>query len=264
MYQIGEFSKITKLTVKALRYYDEEKLLQPTSRGDNDYRLYNDSDFEKARLIIFLKSLEFSITEIKDVLNNYQSEADLQYFLQEKKVLILQKVKEQKALVKKIDHYFSPENIQEVRKMNYKMEVKEVEALTVVSIRYKGSYSDVGEHIGKLYKAAKSQVAGDVFNCYYDNEYKEIADIELCLPIKGNVVSSEVTVKKMPPIKALCTTHVGDYSTLNLAYKAVMDYAAKEGLVCTLPSREIYHKGPGMVLKGNPDKYETEIMIPIQ
>lgn len=52
MYQIGEFSKITKLTVKALRYYDEEKLLQPTSRGDNDYRLYNDSDFEKARLII--------------------------------------------------------------------------------------------------------------------------------------------------------------------------------------------------------------------
>ena len=264
MYQIGEFSKITKLTVKALRYYDEEKLLQPTSRGENDYRLYNDSDFERARQIIFLKSLEFSITEIKDVLNNCQNEEDLQYYLQEKKILILQKMKEQKALVKKIDLYFSPNNTQEVRKMNYKMEVKEVEALNVVSVRYKGSYSDVGEHIGKLYKAAKSQVAGDVFNCYYDGEYKEVADIELCLPVKGTVTGKDVTVKKLPKIKALCTVHIGDYSSLNLAYKALMDYAAKEGLVCTLPSREIYRKGPGMVLKGNPDKYETEIMIPIQ
>lgn len=42
MYKIGEFSKITALSVKTLRYYDEEKILIPSFRNnENGYRYYN-------------------------------------------------------------------------------------------------------------------------------------------------------------------------------------------------------------------------------
>ena len=42
MYKIGEFSKITNLTIKALHYYDEIDLLKPHRILENGYRMYND------------------------------------------------------------------------------------------------------------------------------------------------------------------------------------------------------------------------------
>lgn len=65
MYRIGQFSKISGLTVKALRYYDQENILQPTFRNeDNQYRYYNEEDLKKSQLIKSLRSLDFSIMEI--------------------------------------------------------------------------------------------------------------------------------------------------------------------------------------------------------
>lgn len=263
MYKIGEFSKITNLSVKALRYYDEQKILQPSYRADNGYRLYDGNDFERAQLIEFLRSLNFSIAEIKDILSNCGSKEDLYYYLLEKKSLIEQHIENEKALIKKIDQHLLPKN-KEVSGMDYKIEIKEFEAINVASIRFKGAYSDVGKHIKIIYKAVKDKANGAPFSCYFDDDFKEIADIELCVPIKGIVTSPEVASKKLLGIKALCTTHTGSYETINFAYKALLDYAKEKGIECKLPSREIYHKGPGMIFKGNPDNYITEIAIPIE
>jgi effector-binding domain-containing protein len=49
-----------------------------------------------------------------------------------------------------------------------------------------------------------------------------------------------------------------------MGFKALMDYAANNGLECLLPSQEIYHKGPGRIFKGNPNNYITEIALPIK
>lgn len=264
MYRIGEFSKITNLTVKALRYYDEQNILQPSCRAENDYRLYDDKDFAKAQLIAFLRNLDFSISEIKDVLAGYEEAEDLQYFLLEKKAFITERIRKEKALMKEIDKYLTPKKTKEENNMSYEVAIKDLEPANVVSVRFKGAYADVGKHIGTLFKAAKNQVNGAPFNCYYDDEYKEVADIELCVPVSGKVVSKEVTCKQLPGIKALCTTHVGSYETINLAYKALMDYAKEHDIELAIPSREIYHKGPGMIFKGNPEKYVTEIAIPIK
>ena len=65
MDRISQFSKISGLTVKALRYYDQENILQPTFRNeDNQYRYYNEEDLKKSQLIKSLRSLDFSIMEI--------------------------------------------------------------------------------------------------------------------------------------------------------------------------------------------------------
>ena len=65
MYRISQFSKISGLTVKALRYSDQENILQPTFRNeDNQYRYYNEEDLKKSQLIKSLRSLDFSIMEI--------------------------------------------------------------------------------------------------------------------------------------------------------------------------------------------------------
>lgn len=103
MYKIGDFSKITNLSVKALRYYDEENILKPSYRNEeNSYRFYDDINFKKAELIVLLRKLDFSISEIKDVMNIYEEENDLSYILEQKKDMIKKKILEEKSLIKKL------------------------------------------------------------------------------------------------------------------------------------------------------------------
>lgn len=265
MYKIGEFSKITNLTTKALRYYDEQEILKPSFRSESEYRLYSESDFEKAQLIIQLKKLNFSIAEMKEVLRNCDSNEDIQYYFEEKKNFIEKRIQEEKALIKKIEEHLLPKN-KEVTQMTYKIEVKTVQPIAVASMRFQGKYSDVGHYIGKIYKVVKDKANGAPFNCYYDEEFKEDADIELCVPTKGILHSSnsDIICKQLPQIKGIATIHTGSYETLNQAYKALLDYAFEHQLKCKIPSREIYQKGPGAIFKGNPDKYVTEIIIPIE
>lgn len=48
------------------------------------------------------------------------------------------------------------------------------------------------------------------------------------------------------------------------AYAAIDSYAAENGVQLQPPFREVFIKGPGMVMKGSPDKYITEIIFPIK
>lgn len=264
MYKIGEFSKITNLTVKTLRYYDSENILKPSYRNKiNDYRYYDQDDFEKAKLISLLRNLDFSIMEMKDLLQNYESSSDLSYFLKEKRDMIELKIRKERSLIERIDRFVKL-NPMEVKNMDYKIEVKSIEPMLVASIRYKGRYDDIGIYYEKLYKVLKENANGDPINCYYDDEYKENADIEVCVPIEKYAEYNGIEVKTLPRIKAVCTTHIGAYENLNLAYKALIDYVKINNLECLTPSMEIYKRGPGMIFKGNPNKYETEIIIPIK
>lgn len=265
MYKISEFSKITSLTVKALRYYDEEGMLKPSIRLDNHYRVYSQEDYERAKVIQLLRSLDFSIQEIKDVLASYQKEEDLSYYLEEKKELLRKQIEIKKSRIKQLDQLIASKKInEETNNLNYAFQIKEIQAQKIISIRYKGSYQEVSKYIPILYKEAKKNASGAPFHLYYDEEYKEVADCEVCLPIKNRITSSKVAYKELPKIKALCTTHIGSYETLSSAYKAILDEAKDKGFELLLPSREVYVKGPGMILKGNPQKYVTYIMIPIK
>ena len=73
-YRIGEFSKMVGLPMSTLRYYDDIGILKP-SRIDRftGYRLYNDSDYDKAMWIKELLSLSFTLEEVlmyKDNINS--------------------------------------------------------------------------------------------------------------------------------------------------------------------------------------------------
>ena len=108
MYKIGEFSKITNLTAKALHYYDEIGILTPSSILDNGYRLYDEDDYKTAMRIKLLKELGFSINEIKDVLSNIVSDDDLQDYLIEKKLKIERQIRNEKRILNMIDIYLKP------------------------------------------------------------------------------------------------------------------------------------------------------------
>lgn len=67
---VGEVAKKMGLTVRALQYYDKEGLFSPSCISEGGRRLYSDKDIIKLHQILTLKSLGFSINEIK---NNFTS-----------------------------------------------------------------------------------------------------------------------------------------------------------------------------------------------
>ena len=70
MYKIGDFSKMSKTTIKALRYYEKEGLLKPAFIDqDTSYRYYESSQLVDISKIISLRQIGLSIKDIKKVLD---------------------------------------------------------------------------------------------------------------------------------------------------------------------------------------------------
>ena len=141
---------------------------------------------------------------------------------------------------------------------------KETGGLLVAGIRIKGRYSDCGKVFGTLGKRIGRHISGKAMCLYYDGEYREEdADFEPCFPVSKAIDEEGIEVHEIPPARCLSLIHEGPYEELGRSYAKLFDAARQHGMTVELPSREIYVKGPGMVFKGNPENYVTEIQLPV-
>lgn len=70
MYKIGDFSRLSKTTIKTLRYYEKEKLLIPAFIDPNTgYRYYETKQLVELSKIISLRQVGLSIKDIRAILN---------------------------------------------------------------------------------------------------------------------------------------------------------------------------------------------------
>lgn len=149
--------------------------------------------------------------------------------------------------------------------MNYQIEIRDIEPIRVAFIKYKGIATEANKVFPNVFKSIQGKANGAPFFCYYImNQETEIGELDLCVPTAVTPNGNGITVKDMPRIKAVCVTHVGPYKTMAHAYEAIKSYAQENNLILQPPFREVYIKGPGMFLKGNPNKYITEILFPIK
>jgi effector-binding domain-containing protein len=108
-------------------------------------------------------------------------------------------------------------------------------------------------------------ISGNAFNLYYDSEFKEEdADIETCLPVRKGKDVDGISIRELPGGHCVSLIHKGPYETLGRSYEKIMAYIKEKGYQPKLPSREVYLKGPGMIFRGNPENYLTEIQILIE
>lgn len=67
---VKEMSKITRVSVRTLHYYDEIGILPPAVTTDAGYRLYDDTNLERLQQILLFRELEFSLRDIKKILDS--------------------------------------------------------------------------------------------------------------------------------------------------------------------------------------------------
>ena len=70
MMTVHEVSKISGVSIRALHHYDHIGLLQATKVTEAGYRLYDEAVLERLHYILLFKELQFSLKEIKDILDS--------------------------------------------------------------------------------------------------------------------------------------------------------------------------------------------------
>lgn len=149
--------------------------------------------------------------------------------------------------------------------MDYKIEIREIEPIRVAYLCYRGIATEANKVFPKVFQAIMGKTNGAPFFSYLEmNPETKTGVMELCVPTAEMPGGSGIQVKEMPRIKAVCATHTGSYETLSAAYAAIDCYAGENGIRLQSPFREVFIKGPGMIFKGNADKYITEILFPIK
>lgn len=70
MKTVHEVSKLAGVSIRTLQYYDKIGLLHPAKYTESGYRLYDDTALEKLQQILLFRELEFSLKDIKAIIDN--------------------------------------------------------------------------------------------------------------------------------------------------------------------------------------------------
>ena len=159
MLKIGEFSKLSRVSVRMLRHYDEIGLLKPAEIDRfTDYRYYREDQLPTAGRIAALKDMGFSLADIVRILEVYDDREKMERFFSARQ-------KELEALSQ--DTAYKLTLLDAARKRLRKEENVEMMAWKTV----KGSYPDT-EHV-KFRTLPEVTVA----SCTYQGSYTQITDV---------------------------------------------------------------------------------------
>ncbi len=123
MYKISDLAKISGVSTRTLRFYDEIEILKPSKVDENKYRFYSEYDLDKLQQILFYKNLGFSLNEITQIVNSKD------FNIESSLIVTLEKYKAQR---KQIDSIISNiekslKSVQGGSKMNAKEKFKSIQ-----------------------------------------------------------------------------------------------------------------------------------------
>lgn len=268
MFRIGEFSKLTQVTIRMLRYYDEVGLLKPIQIDPlTNYRMYSVDQIPILSKIVYLRDSGFNVAEIAKALT-YEDDTFLIEQLDNKYDEIEQAINDEKEKLTKIE-IAKRELENNGIGIHYNILMKSIPAYQVLSLRQIiPNYYAEGELWKKLaYLSAQNKIniSNESFTIYHDTEYKEQdVDVEICTPVKeiGENIG-ELTYRITEPIPTMaCTMVFGDFSNIAKVYIAFAEWLQKNSQYRMLgETRQIVHRGPWN--ETDPEKYVIEIQIPL-
>lgn len=267
MFKIGDFSRLARVSVKALRYYDRLGLLEP-ARTDpqNGYRFYSSEQLPRLNGILALKDLGFSLEQVSLLLDEELSPAQIRAMLELQHNEVGRTLAAEHRRLARLEARLKRME-QEDGLPAYEVVLKKVDEQRVASVReVLPYYSDIGRLFDELraYQERHGVDAKAWTAVWYDPEYRESRvdgeatfTTEDPLPEDGMVHPGE-----LPAVETMaCAVHHGSFATLGRAYSALMAWIEGNGYRILGPHRELFLHGGSE--QDNPD-YVTEIQFPVQ
>lgn len=271
MLSIGEFSKICRVSAKALRYYAEIGLLLPDEiNPENGYRYYSIEQLEKMLFINRLKSYNFSLEEIKAILGSKELLDEKLYLaLAGKKKEMEKQVREFEKTLDELNNDLS--NLKQGKSMmsyleSIDVQLVEIPGMFLLSIRkmvHEHEFAEeYGNCFGKLFKKiadGKLTMTAPPMVLFHSAEFSPLGlDTEFAVPVKEYVTGT----RDFCPGLCLKTILYGSYSGLSSVYAKQREWAEKEGYECNNALYEVYVTDPSQVSKES--EFITEIYYPVK
>ena len=247
MFRIGEFSRLSRVSVRMLRHYDQLGLLKPSHTDSfTNYRYYSADQLPRLNRILALRDLGFSLEQIASMLAEELPAEQLLGMLKLKQAEIKQQMEIEQLRLARLEARIHQMNGKEFRQV-YDVILRELESQLVLSYREVVPDDD---RIQYMFEEAETYIAQfharadqPPLTIYHDQEYREKdIDAEIVLPLKFAIPGREaMRVIQLPQIKtAACVVHTGDYATIYQAYNALLEWIETNGYHMAGPVREVY------------------------
>ncbi|MFS0920244.1 MerR family transcriptional regulator [Brevibacillus sp. 179-C 1.1 NHS] len=266
MFKISEFSRLSRVSLKTLRFYDQIGILKPADIDkENGYRFYAAEQLLTLNRILMYKDLGFTLQQIHQLLHENMSPEYVQGMLRHKEKEMEQLLEEEQARLNRIKERLS--FIEQTGSTEQEVVFKSVEAQKVVSFRSHGTVEEIpklfdrlAHYAGKQQRSMLSQMV-----LWKESEIDEAAfEFEIGYVLKQDmpVLSSMLEVRRLPeePMMATLVQRVEPFvpstACIDLAkWIERNQYRIKKDQ----PGREIYLQSP----QHGGDTY-VEVQIPIE
>jgi len=272
VFKIGDFSRLSLVSVKALRYYDELGLLKPARVDEfTGYRYYSASQLTRLNRMLAMKDMGLSLEQIALLLDKELTPDQIRGMLRLKQVELRQQLVEGQARLARIEAWLQAFE-QEVTMPAYDVVLKKVAPLQVAQLRgVAPSMEQIGPTLDRLFDQVMGYISqhgatpvGPGITLYYDTEYCE-RDISVgaCMSFEGSLNDGEqVKVGELPAVETMASViHHGSFSTMGQAYNAISKWIETNGYHISGPTRELnieYERGDDQ------SKFVTEIQFPVE
>lgn len=269
MLRIGSFSKLSRISIRMLRHYDEIGLLVPESVDyTSGYRYYSEGQLMLANRIDALKSMGFSLSMIAQIISTCKTPDELKQYLDLKQ-------REMREHADKIDRQLLLLETtirrlgEEEHFMEYSVTLKEMPQRNVASLRkIIPAYDQEGVLWGLLMKEIEPQRVQLADPChslaiFHDEGYKEHdVDVEIQMSVEGSYQNTEnVIFKTVAPILIASAIYKGGYERISAVNQAVANWIRDNQYDLAESMFSIYHVSPAT--DPNPENWVTEVCYPV-
>ena len=263
LYKIGMFAAMNHITVKTLRFYEEQGLLMPALiHPETGYRYYTLSQMAVLHQITALKLAGFTLEEITHI----NSGADEKAVLLKKKSELLAKISDLTRQIAVVDGYLSKRKTGLSAPVLIKTIPKTTVAFMQIRLESYDRLFDRMPEMGALMEKAGCECALPeyCFTNYLEPGYKDgDIPVEICESVvEAKKETGELRFKTLPEIRAACVFHKGSYRTFSESYEAVLRYIEENGYEIAGEIRESYIDG--IWNKDDESQWLSEIQVPVK
>jgi DNA-binding transcriptional MerR regulator len=253
MIRIGDFAKLSRVSVKTLRHYDELGLIKPVRVDEfTGYRYYDYEQYPLMSRIRALQDLGFSLDEIGRLLSAGLTSEQMQAMLRLRRAEIGQRIADEEGRLARLDAWLR--QLERTETMaEYDVVIKRIPSIRGASMRgVVPQPPDQNRLWGPLFSylgAHRVEMSGQCISLYHDEEYQDKDwDIEVFAPINDELPESpEVSVRELPVVEAAaCVVYAGPLITMDEAYASLSRWVGENGYRVAGPPREVVVRPPAL------------------
>jgi len=273
MFKISDFSRLSQVSMRTLRYYDEIGLLKPGHVDcDTGYRYYLVEQLSRLQRILALKDLGFELAQIIQLLDEDLSPEQLRGMLRLKQMEIQQRIQTEQERLARVEAQLKQFEVGETRLL-HDVALKKIRAQIVASSRtladnfaLRNQFATDMLHMLKL--NGVKQIDHLLF-IESEREYREndMSSVEVVVPVQsssvGNIVErsgGRITIRELPAVNTMATLlYHGNPYMLSATYQPLGTWIQANEYVITGPCRKVC-----LQREGSLDSYITEIQFPVE